>query len=188
LALATNNRDSKIAAGEGFIRVAFRSHRPDPATNLYKWIEVNVTTHEFRSRINKTADLILLQYPLTTCYSMTIHKMQGLTVSDGIIDMSNIFTHGQAYVAISRFQTLEGMQIVGLKRNVFLIDQENIDFEKIPDDIITYFQIKNQEFDVSISSSIMIPKHQGNVEQQQEQEAEEAEEESSSVFDMFSFS
>lgn len=50
------------------------------------------------------------QYPLSLAWAMTIHKSQGMTFDQIIIDMgSGAFDYGQTYVALSRCTHLEGV-------------------------------------------------------------------------------
>lgn len=52
------------------------------------------------------------QYPLRLAWALTIHKSQGLTFPRVIIDMQGgSFAAGQAYVAMSRCQSLEGLML-----------------------------------------------------------------------------
>jgi ATP-dependent exoDNAse (exonuclease V) alpha subunit len=54
----------------------------------------------------------ITQYPITPAYALTIHKSQGLTLQKIHVDFeSGCFSPGQAYVAISRCKTLEGITI-----------------------------------------------------------------------------
>ena len=52
------------------------------------------------------------QIPLIYSWAITIHKSQGLTLENAIIDIgSNIFADGQTYVALSRLKSLEGLYL-----------------------------------------------------------------------------
>lgn len=76
------------------------------------------------------------QIPLCLAYAITIHKAQGMTFDKLLVNMDRIFDYGQAYVALSRTRTLEGLILRGFNHNLIAANDEVIDF---------YKQIENSE-------------------------------------------
>lgn len=53
------------------------------------------------------------QYPVKLAWAITIHKSQGKTFDNVVIDLGRgAFAHGQLYVALSRCKTLEGIELI----------------------------------------------------------------------------
>lgn len=70
------------------------------------------------------------QYPVRLAFAVTIHKSQGKTFENVVIDVGNgTFAHGQMYVALSRCTTLDGIVLrQPLKRNHILMDWQVVKF------------------------------------------------------------
>lgn len=70
------------------------------------------------------------QYPLILGWATSIHKQQGSTLDYAIIDLgTSIFAPGQAYVALSRCKTVQGLFIVNLIPEKLRANEQALKFE-----------------------------------------------------------
>ncbi|MFA6434410.1 MAG: AAA family ATPase [Elusimicrobiales bacterium] len=71
---------------------------------------------------------VFRQYPLKLAWAITIHKSQGKTFERAVIDFGRgMFAHGQAYVALSRCVSLEGMSLARAVRKSDILMDRRVD-------------------------------------------------------------
>ena len=64
-----------------------------------KWVEKTV---DGKKEIIEEAQFSIYQYPIKLAFAITIHKSQGMSIEDLIIETNEIFAPSQFYVALSR--------------------------------------------------------------------------------------
>lgn len=62
------------------------------------------------------------QFPVSLAWATTIHKAQGATLDCVIADLSRLWDSGQAYVAMSRTKTAEGLHVLNFTRDSVIVD------------------------------------------------------------------
>lgn len=90
--------------------------------------EANIPKHKFEYYYNDRIVAERTQYPLKLAYGITIHKSQGMTLDNLVVDCSRIFERGQAYVAISRVKTLAGLYLKNFEPQKVLVDNHVAEF------------------------------------------------------------
>ena len=68
------------------------------------------------------------QVPLLLSWAMSIHKSQGQTIQRCVVDLGKIFEKGQAYVALSRATSLEGLQVLNFRADTIKAHERVIEY------------------------------------------------------------
>ncbi len=85
--------------------------------------------HEWKVELpNGEVQAARKQVPLILAWALSIHKAQGQTLEKVRVNLGRVFEKGQAYVALSRATTQEGLQVLGFQQSKVMAHPRVIDF------------------------------------------------------------
>lgn len=68
------------------------------------------------------------QLPLILAWALSIHKAQGQTLERVTVNLGKVFEKGQAYVALSRATTKQGLRVIGFDRSKVMAHDRVVEF------------------------------------------------------------
>jgi ATP-dependent DNA helicase PIF1 len=121
--LLNNDAEGRWINGDlGWVETIPDPRKPDQAMTVkldrgasvdvlrYKWEVIRFRYNPERDRIESEVMGSFIQYPLRLAWAVTIHKAQGKTFEDVVVDFGRgTFAPGQAYVALSRCTSMDGL-------------------------------------------------------------------------------
>ena len=96
------------------------------------WENVQYTYDEKEKKVLENVAGTFKQYPIKPAWALTVHKSQGLTFNNIVIDFAGgAFSSGQTYVALSRCTSLEGITLLKpLSQRALIVNTAIVDFSR----------------------------------------------------------
>ncbi len=121
MCIANVDLDNGICNGTTGIVCAFNDTKPIVRLS-------NGSIHTFKQHTwysDNIPGACIMQYPLVLAWAITIHKSQGSTLDNAIVDIGNsVFSEGQTYVALSRLRSLDGLYLTSFDASKIKINKK----------------------------------------------------------------
>lgn len=111
------------------ILVHFPEENKTIEVEKYEWSNIKYSVNANTKEIDEEVLGTFVHYPIKLAWAITVHKSQGLTFDKAALDVSQVFLPGQAYVALSRLRSLNGLILLSpLRMNGIASDQDVMDY------------------------------------------------------------
>jgi len=116
----------QLAKDRVVVKIDGKLHTIKPET----WEDIEYEYDERGQTMKRNIRGTFMQFPIRLAWAITIHKAQGKTLDNVLIDFGRgAFAPGQVYVAISRCRTLQGIYLQSpVRQRDIYVDQRIVEF------------------------------------------------------------
>lgn len=120
---------NRIIKAKNEIEVYFPKEKDTIIIQPEKWENIRYQLNESNNKIEEDVIGTFEQFPFRLAWAVTIHKSQGLTFDEAVVDAGKSFAPGQVYVALSRLTSLKGLVLRSkITPQSVIVDQRIIDY------------------------------------------------------------
>jgi hypothetical protein len=116
-----NNPKAGFVNGTLGMVEAFEDCDHHPIVRTRSGREIEVEPMDWAVEENGTIRARITQVPLRLAWAITVHKSQGMSLDEAVMDLRGVFEFGQGYVALSRIRRLSGLHLLGWNERAFLV-------------------------------------------------------------------
>ncbi|XP_059151761.1 ATP-dependent DNA helicase PIF1-like [Physella acuta] len=122
------NLDIQRGLVNGARGVVLRIEAGNPVIKFVCGVTETIKAIRWVFKIGGGNTIVRKQIPLKLAWAISIHKSQGMTLDCVEISLAKVFETGQAYVALSRAKSLEGLRVVDFNMNCVRADPKVLNF------------------------------------------------------------
>ena len=138
-----NNQKEGFVNGTLGVVTGFSNTSGNPVIKIRNGRRIEVELMEWTIEENGRARARIIQLPLRLAWAITVHKSQGMSLDEAVMDLTDVFEFGQGYVALSRVRRLTGLHLLGWNERAFKVHPDIVvqdeTFRAASDDSVAAF-------------------------------------------------